>query len=353
MRVSVKPKPGQLLSKRKVLQRAGWTPARLARELGAPDEVETRPGGVAKMYLLQRVESAEAEWETTPGRSSDGSRSHGKAEKRRKRKKSRQRIAPDIEDALSESMLAQIKDGISDEELAETTYSQSELLRRGWTDTLVRDLLGEPHWLAPNPKYPNSGAPMRLWDRQRVVPLERTSVWRERRSKRAGTPPLAPVDSPLSDLALESGWHAEGDENWRLLGSPLFPRALVSENGARKFIVILPPIEGDLVHMWDASEYAAMTERLTGERAVLVALGDSYEKCSQCGCPLAHIDGAFDCPSCGNTVATANLDDTHKELEAVLVSPASEHDLLNAARAITGEFLRLQQSRWLPAHQRK
>ena len=157
----------QLLSKTKVLRRAGWTSGRLARELGGPDEVESRPGGVAKMYSLQRVEAAEAAWET-PDRLSDVSASaiSGTVGKRKKRRKRRKRIAPDVEDAMHDSMIDQFKDGISDEELAAATFSQSELNRRGWTGTLIRDLLGEPHWLAPNPKYPNSGSPMKLWDRQ-------------------------------------------------------------------------------------------------------------------------------------------------------------------------------------------
>ena len=304
------------------------------------------------MYSLQRVEAAEAAWET-PDRPTDVSDSPGTVGKRRKRKRRRQRIAPGLEDALHGSMIAQLKDGISDEELAATTFSQSELHRRGWTGRLIRDLLGEPHWLAPNPKYPNSGSPMRLWDRQRVVQLERTSVWHERRSRRPDTPPLVLVDSPLSDLALEDGWHTEDGETWRLLGSPLFPRALVAEDDGRRFLMILPPIEGTLTHMWDADEYAAMAERITGERADLRPLDDAYEKCSRCGCPLAHRDGSFNCPSCGHNVATADLDDMHKALEAVLIIPDSEQDLLNAARAITGEFLSLQKSRWLPAHRPK
>ena len=100
----------QLLSKRKVLRRAGWTSGRLARELGGPDEVESRPGGVAKMYSLQRVEAAEAAWET-PDRPSDVSASaiSGTVGKRKKRRKRRKRIAPDVEDAMHDSMIGPVQ----------------------------------------------------------------------------------------------------------------------------------------------------------------------------------------------------------------------------------------------------
>lgn len=48
---------------------------------------------------------------------------------------------------------------------------RSELRERGWTDSMIRRLLTEPDATLPNPEY-RSGAPMRLYLRERVEVLE-------------------------------------------------------------------------------------------------------------------------------------------------------------------------------------
>ena len=50
---------------------------------------------------------------------------------------------------------------------------------RGWTDTMVRDLLGEPDKTAPNPYYYGAAA-MRLYDLDRVLQAETTDEFRSR-----------------------------------------------------------------------------------------------------------------------------------------------------------------------------
>lgn len=45
------------------------------------------------------------------------------------------------------------------------------LKERGWTEAMVRDLLGEPDELRPNPVH-RSAAPMRLWSAERVADIE-------------------------------------------------------------------------------------------------------------------------------------------------------------------------------------
>lgn len=47
----------------------------------------------------------------------------------------------------------------------------SQLKERGWTDTLVRDLLGAPDQTRTNP-YHRSGPPMRLYNISRVEDVE-------------------------------------------------------------------------------------------------------------------------------------------------------------------------------------
>ena len=227
-----------MITKSRLAKRPGWSAKRIQRDLGDPDEIQRPPGRIVKLYSLERVEAAEASGPapSTQHQSHERMRAKGST-KRRSRKTG---MTPDREDALVDSMLAQAKDGISDDELMETTWSAAALRRRGWTDTLIRDILGEPHWLAPNPKYPNAGAPMKLWDRCRAEQLERTNVWQERRSRRNAPSHPTPAVGPMDNLAIVDGWHSADGEIWHLLGAPMFPRALASARGGDCWLMIMP-----------------------------------------------------------------------------------------------------------------
>lgn len=50
-------------------------------------------------------------------------------------------------------------------------FAVSDLVRRGWTETLVREALGQPCALVPNPHH-RLGRPMRLYDEDRVLEAE-------------------------------------------------------------------------------------------------------------------------------------------------------------------------------------
>lgn len=60
----------------------------------------------------------------------------------------------------------------------------STLKSRGWTESMVRDLLGDPDVQSPNPHY-RSGPPMRLYSIARVESVEETPAWADRRDKAA------------------------------------------------------------------------------------------------------------------------------------------------------------------------
>ena len=66
----------------------------------------------------------------------------------------------------------------------ERFFSLSDLKGRGWTDGLIKRLLGEPDKDKRNPVF-KSMAPMKLYDPRRVLPLEETTDFRDVR-KRAG-----------------------------------------------------------------------------------------------------------------------------------------------------------------------
>ncbi|MEV0645066.1 hypothetical protein AB0I28_07355 [Phytomonospora sp. NPDC050363] len=64
----------------------------------------------------------------------------------------------------------------------EAYVSRSELARRGWTQSMIRDLLGPPDQEHPNPVI-STRAPMRLYALSRVGSLESTPEFRVRREQ--------------------------------------------------------------------------------------------------------------------------------------------------------------------------
>jgi hypothetical protein len=79
------------------------------------------------------------------------------------------------------------KSSLSDLMMAEETafdlttpyFSQSDLLKRGWSKRLIAQMLGKRDWESPNPHYPGA-APMKCWRQDRVIAAEDTPAFRER-----------------------------------------------------------------------------------------------------------------------------------------------------------------------------
>ena len=55
----------------------------------------------------------------------------------------------------------------------------TQLKARGWTDALIRDLLGAPDQTRVNPHY-RSGPPMRLYEVGRIEKVEGSVAWTTR-----------------------------------------------------------------------------------------------------------------------------------------------------------------------------
>lgn len=58
--------------------------------------------------------------------------------------------------------------------------SATELRERGWTESMIKRILGDPDDTRPNPRYKHAGHPMRFWSRARVDQIETTDEFRER-----------------------------------------------------------------------------------------------------------------------------------------------------------------------------
>jgi hypothetical protein len=63
-------------------------------------------------------------------------------------------------------------------------YSHRDLFDRGWTDSMIRDLLKAPDTDATNPVHEGS-PPMRLWEKERVNKVETTNAFAERQKEAA------------------------------------------------------------------------------------------------------------------------------------------------------------------------
>lgn len=63
-------------------------------------------------------------------------------------------------------------------EIATPCFSKSDLLKRGWTTSLIDRLLGRRDWESPNP-HCAGGAPMLCYRQDRVIAAEATPAFRQ------------------------------------------------------------------------------------------------------------------------------------------------------------------------------
>lgn len=100
----------------------------------------------------------------------------------------------------------------------------STVKSRGWTEAMVREVLGEPDATAPNPHYRSAGAPMRLYYLDRVIAAESTDEFaaakakadRRRKSSRKGLQAARAVQEAESTMRAEADRAADEmqTESW-------------------------------------------------------------------------------------------------------------------------------------------
>lgn len=91
---------------------------------------------------------------------------------------------------------------------AATCIGAVGLRERGWTEGMIRDMLGDPDLCVDNPHY-KSAAPMRLWRLQRAVAAEATDEFMRRRER-------AVQQAPMRARAAARG--VETKKIWKALG---------------------------------------------------------------------------------------------------------------------------------------
>ena len=120
------------------------------------------------------------------------------------------------------------------ESKSKSEYTYSALKQRGWTNSLIRELLPKPRVIYP----PNAADGMRLWKKADVRRAEQSEEFQKRRNVRRSAPtpaaPRAPVKRSAEDMAgaaaaLNAAWDASErgeDAAWHLAGH--YHRAIVS-----------------------------------------------------------------------------------------------------------------------------
>lgn len=82
----------------------------------------------------------------------------------------------------SAALAEQIRDRWPEIQAAAECIGAVKLRERGWTESMIRDLLGDPDLTVPNPHY-RSGGEMRLWRLQRVEAAEAAPGFAEQRER--------------------------------------------------------------------------------------------------------------------------------------------------------------------------
>jgi hypothetical protein len=84
----------------------------------------------------------------------------------------------------SAALAEQIRDRWPEIAVAAECIGAVRLKERGWTEAMIRDLLGDPDLVTGNPHYKSAG-PMRLWRLQRVEAAEAAPEFAGRKERAA------------------------------------------------------------------------------------------------------------------------------------------------------------------------
>ena len=144
----------------------------------------------------------------------------------------------------------------------------------------------------------------------------------------------------LEALDAERGWQPGADGVWALSEDPRRPRLIATPAQADRpaALILLPPSEGPLTATWNPSQWQQRMQHHEPIKVTAVPVGDAYETCSGCGCPLIAEDASQNCPSCGRRIRTAVLDEQARGLTAITAHFDTEQAAAQAALAESAGF---------------
>ena len=144
------------------------------------------------------------------------------------------------------------------------------------------------------------------------------------------------------------GWHSpNGGGTWMIEVNDDLPRLLVvhGPDFPEPRITLMPPLQGPLMSAWEtrgcARSWADIAER-HAEEVAMMPVGEIYETCGECGCPLPSDDKMeyASCPVCGNAVAVQSLPVEGKSAHAASAAFSDGTAAAKAAVALGHEFVK-------------
>ena len=149
-------------------------------------------------------------------------------------------------------------------------------------------------------------------------------------------------------LLPDAGWHSPNDgATWMIEVNDDLPRLLVVHglDFPEPQITLMPPMQGPLVTAWEkrgcADQWALIAERYSSDVAMM-PVGDTYETCGECGCPLPATESldCTHCPVCGHAVEVQKITADSKAARSVGARFADDTTAARAAVGLGHEFVK-------------
>ena len=157
---------------------------------------------------------------------------------------------------------------------------------------------------------------------------------------------LSDLFGVFADLAERPEWHSDTGHYWHIREGDDAPSLMLMGRSSQHppFLMISPPTKGPMAATWELDGHGAHWADVAasyGIDAGITPVGDAYETCPMCGCPLYAEDepSTTDCPNCGAAVDSMRLDDTAKAAHAVTASFHSDTAAVAAAINLDTEFI--------------
>ena len=149
-------------------------------------------------------------------------------------------------------------------------------------------------------------------------------------------------------LLPDEGWHSPDDgATWMIEVNDDLPRLLVMHGPdfPEPQITLMPPMQGPLMAAWEkrgcADQWALIAERYSSDVATM-PVGDIYETCGECGCPLPATESLdyTHCPVCGHAVEVQEITADGKAARSVGAIFADDTAAARAAVDLGHEFVK-------------
>ena len=149
-------------------------------------------------------------------------------------------------------------------------------------------------------------------------------------------------------LLPDEGWHSPNDgATWMIDVNDDLPRLLVIHGPdlPEPQITLMPPMQGPLMTAWEkrgcADQWALIAERYSSDVATM-PVGDTYETCGECGCPLPATESLDygHCPVCGQAVEVQKITADGKAARSVGARFADDTAATRAAVGLGHEFVK-------------